>query len=131
MSVEASAPCDRRRDRHDVAVGDRCRDPAEKADVLVVEVDVDEPVERAVVGDESATQPIVATVEVGEKVFQRLALAVDGLLPAGVAAEDGRDTDFDGHGHILATDAARATLQPVLSRKTALAAPAQSAAALS
>src|SRR3954466_15380745 len=63
-----SAACDCRKDRHDVAVGERCGDAAEEADVLVVQVDVDEPVERAVVGDEPAAQAVVSGVEVGEEV---------------------------------------------------------------
>ena len=34
--------------------------------------------------------------------FANWRLAVDGLVPAGVAAQDGRDADFDRHGHSFA-----------------------------
>src|SRR4051812_17332698 len=91
-----------REDGDDVSVGERGLHAAEEADVLVVEIDVDEPVERAVPTDRRVAQAAVPAVEVAEEVAQRLALAVDGLAPAGVATEDRRDADFDGHGHILA-----------------------------
>src|SRR4051794_27148350 len=97
-----SAAGDGGQDRDDVTVRERGGDAAEEADVLVVEVDVDETVQRAVVGDEPAAQPVVPGVEVGKQVVERLALAVDGLVSAGVATEDGRDPDFDGHGHSVA-----------------------------
>src|SRR4051794_805863 len=49
----AGASGDRRQDRHDVAVDHRGLYAAEEPDILVVEVDVDEAVERAVRADEA------------------------------------------------------------------------------
>src|SRR5256714_4891359 len=71
---------------------------AEEAHVLVVDVDVDEPVQPALVGDQPGTQPAVPAVQVGEQVGERVSAALDGLRAAGVRAQDGGDTNLDSHG---------------------------------
>src|SRR3954468_7014888 len=83
---------------HRVAVGEGRLEPTEEADVLVVDVDVDEPVQSAVLRHEAPTKTRVPRVEVAEQVGERVALALDGLLAAGVRAQDRRDPDLDGHG---------------------------------
>ena len=45
----------------------------------------------------------VGLTKFGEEVAQRVALAFDRLLAVGEVAQDRRDPDFDGHGHIVAT----------------------------
>src|SRR3954452_15762662 len=57
----AGSPGDRGKDRDDVAVGDGRLDPAEETDVLVVEIDVDEAVDRSV-ADQPVAQPLVAGI---------------------------------------------------------------------
>src|SRR5207302_10435505 len=76
--------------------------------VFVVQVDGVEPVEPAVVVDEPTAQSAVAGDEVTEKIAKGVALAVNRLLAAGVAAVDRRDAYFDGHGHILPTSVRQA-----------------------
>src|SRR3954453_10850968 len=92
-----SAARDRREDRHRVAVLDLGVQGAGEADVLVVDVDVDEAVQLALVGHEAVLQAGVLAVEVVDERAQGVAAALDGLLAAGVGAQDGRDPDLDGH----------------------------------
>ena len=54
-------------------------------------------VQRTLVGDQPATQPGVPGVQVGEQVGQGVPGSLDGLRAAGVRAQDGRNTNFDGH----------------------------------
>src|SRR3954471_12110242 len=89
---------DSRQDGDRVPVVQSRLEPAEEADVLVVDVDVDEPVQPAVLGDEPTAQPRVPPVEVVEQAGEGLALALDGLLAVGVRAQDRGDPDLDGHG---------------------------------
>src|SRR5918992_3236907 len=59
-----SAAGDRREDRHGVAVLDLGVERTGEAHVLVVDVDVDEAVQLALLGDEAVLQPGVLAVEV-------------------------------------------------------------------
>src|ERR1041384_2462711 len=72
---------------------DRGLHAAGEADVLVVDVDVDEPGQRAV-GDQPPGDAAVAGLEVVDHLADGGALGLDGLLAAGVGAQDGGD----GHG---------------------------------
>src|SRR5215204_1691911 len=92
---------DRGQDRDHVAVGQLGVEGAEEADVLVVDVDVDEAMQGAVLGEQGAGDPRVAPVEVAEQVADGVAIGGDGLLAAGVLAQDRRDTDFNGHQGLL------------------------------
>src|SRR4051794_27571707 len=96
--VEASAAGDRGEDGHRVAVLDLGVQRTGEANVLVVDVDVDEAVQLALLGDEAVLQTRVLAVEVVDERTERGAAALDGLVAAGVGAEDGRDPDLDGHG---------------------------------
>src|SRR3954451_3086437 len=93
----SAAARDRRQDRHGVAVLDRGVQRTGEAHVLVVDVDVDEAVQLALVGDEAVLQAGVLAVEVVDELGQGAAVALDGLRAAGVGAQDGRDPDLDGH----------------------------------
>src|SRR5215211_5902669 len=92
---------DRGEDRDHVAVGQLGVERAQEADVLVVDVDVDEAVQGAVLGEQGAGDPRVAPVEVAEQVADGVAVGRHGLLAAGVLAQDRRDTDFNGHHGLL------------------------------
>src|SRR3954470_21209006 len=94
----SAAARDRREDRHRVAVLDRGVQSAGEPDVLVVDVDVDEPVQLALVGDQAVLQTGVLAVEVVDERAEGAAAALDGLRATGVGAQDGRDPDLDGHG---------------------------------
>src|SRR4051794_22253910 len=94
----ASASSDGREDRHRVAVAELGLEAAEEPDVLVVEVDVDEPAQRTLVVDQPATQPGVLAGEVVQQRLEGVALALDLLLVGGQWAQDGRDADLNGHG---------------------------------
>ena len=93
-----SATCDGGQDRHRVTVGDRGVQPAGEPDVLVVDVDVDEAVQLAVVVHEPVGDAGVVGLEVGDDGLQRVAVGVDALLAAGVGAQDGRDETITAHG---------------------------------
>src|SRR3954462_1818465 len=97
-SGRRSAPRHRWEDRHRVAVLDRGVERTGEAHVLVVDVDVDEAVQRALLGDEAVLQARVLAVQVVDERAERGAAALDGLVAAGVGAQDGRDPDLDGHG---------------------------------
>src|SRR5665809_69493 len=88
--------------QHDdlVAVAQRGLQTTEEADVLVVDVDVDETsqVFAAVLGlEQPLLDPGVARLEVVDELGQARAAAGHGLVAAGVGAQDGRDPDLDGH----------------------------------
>src|SRR3954464_5620011 len=93
-----SAARDRREDRHRVAVLHLGVQRTGEADVLVVDVDVHEAVQLALLGHEAVLQARVLVVQVVDERAQRGAAAFDGLVAAGVGAQDGRDPDLDGHG---------------------------------
>src|SRR4051794_19142054 len=87
-----------------VAVGNRCLEAAEEADVLVVDVDVDEAaqVHGAVLGlDEPVLDAGVVRLEVVDQGAQAGTAGLDGLLVAGVGAQDGGDPDLNGHRCLL------------------------------
>src|SRR5215475_2329843 len=92
----AGAARHRRQDRHGIAVSDRGPEAADEADVLVVQVYVDEPPQPGGV-HEPVTEPVIAAVEVSYQLRQRGTRALDRLRAAGIGAEDGRDTDLDSH----------------------------------
>src|ERR1700712_5530965 len=85
-------------DRHRVAVLDLGVQRTGEADVLVVDVDVDEAVQLALLGDEAVLQTRVLAVEIVDQRAEGRAAALDGLVAAGVGAQDGGDPDLDGHG---------------------------------
>ena len=92
---------DRRQHGDGVAVLEGGLQGAQKADVLVVDVDVHEAVQLALVGDEAALDAGVTAVEIVDEALEGVALGFDGLLPAGVRTEDGRNADLDGHAGAL------------------------------
>src|SRR5215210_3598249 len=94
----SAAARDRREDRHRVAVLDLRVQRTGEAHVLVVDVDVDETVQLALLGDEAVLQAGVLAVEVVDQCAERGAAALDLLVAAGVGAQNGRDPDLDGHG---------------------------------
>src|SRR5215469_13755353 len=85
-----------RQHRHRVAVGNRGLEPAEEPDVLIIEVHVDEPAELLAV-DEAFAQAAVRGVQVDQQLAQRGAGPLHRLRAAGVAAQDGRDANLNGH----------------------------------
>jgi hypothetical protein len=64
--------------------------------VLVVDVDVDEAVQRTFL-DQALFETTVSRFEVVDEFGQRGAAALDGLFTIGVGTKDGRDGDGDGH----------------------------------
>src|SRR6185503_11322957 len=72
-----------------------------ETDVLVIDVDVDEAVQLAVL-DQARGDAGVPGLEVVDHLGDGGALRLDGLLTAGVGAQDGGDGD--GHGHARAPD---------------------------
>src|SRR6476619_5186063 len=108
-----------------VAVADRGVEAAGEADVLVVDVDVDEAAQVALplLGlDEPFLDAGVVGLEVVDHLGQRCTLPVDGLLTVGVRAQDGRDTDLDCHQSLLlgSRDGTTATSSSVTSPLTIL-----------
>src|SRR5690606_20135607 len=73
------------------------------ADVLVVEIHVDEAAQLLPVHD-AALDARVPGVEVGEELGEGVPVALHRLLTVGVLAEDGRDADLDGHGEGLLSE---------------------------
>src|SRR5688572_9688520 len=88
-SGRRSAARDRREDRDRVAVLDLGVEGAGEPHVLVVDVDVDEAVQLALLGHQSVLQARVLAVEVVDERGQGGAAALDGLVAAGVGAQDG------------------------------------------
>src|SRR6478752_6605447 len=86
------------RGQHDdlVAVAEPGLEAAEEPDVLVVDVDVDEPAQVAAV-EQPVLEPGVVALQVVDQRAQVGALAAHRLLAVGVGAQDGRDADLDGH----------------------------------
>ena len=92
----SAAAGDRREDGDGVAVLDLGVQRTGEADVLVVDVDIHEAVQLALLGDEAVLEPGVLGVEVVDERAECGAVPVDGLGPTGVGAQDGRDPDLDG-----------------------------------
>src|SRR5688572_17330910 len=82
-----SAPCDRRQKPDLVALLDRRREALQVADVAAVEVDVDEPVELALSGEQLAREGRVPPDERLHGVADRRALDLDRPLAVGLLAE--------------------------------------------
>lgn len=94
---------DGRQDRDVVAVGELGVDAVEEADVLVVQVDVDEAAQLTAVHD-AGLDARMPGLQVGEELGEGVPVALHRLLAVGVGAEDGRDADLDGHGSGLLSD---------------------------
>src|SRR3954453_13878064 len=99
-----SAPRHRREDGDRVAVLDLGVEGAGEAHVLVVDVDVDEAVQLPLIGDQTVLDARVLAVQVVDERAERVPAALDGLVAAGVGAQDGRDPDLDGHGVRFSSD---------------------------
>src|SRR6478609_2039869 len=99
-SLTRSASSDCREDDDLVAVLELGLEATDEADVLVVDVDVDEAAQVAVL-EQAVLDAGVVGLEVVDQGGQAGALAVDRLLPVRVGAQDGRDPDLDGHGLLL------------------------------
>src|SRR5919112_4277964 len=96
-SGSASAARDRRQHDDLVTVAQLRVEAADEADVLVVDVHVHEAPQVAAL-DEPRLDAGMVGLQVVDQGAQAAALAADGLLTAGVRAQDGRDPDLDGHG---------------------------------
>src|SRR5579859_7819601 len=83
-------------DGHRVAVLDRSLQPVQEPDVLVVQVDVDEPAQALVV-DQPLAQAAVLAFQVSQQLVEGGSVSLDLLGPVGVGAQDGRDANLDGH----------------------------------
>src|SRR6266545_262765 len=90
-------PGDRRQDGDHVAVVELGVERAEEADVLVVDVDVHEAVQRALLGEELGGDARVAPLEIADQVADGPTLGADALGAIRVFAQDRRDTHFDSH----------------------------------
>src|SRR3954470_1649572 len=84
-----SAARDRREDGHRVAVLDLGVQGAGEAHVLVVDVDADEAVQLALLRDEAVLDARVLAVQVVDQRAEGVPAALDGLVAAGVGAQDG------------------------------------------
>src|SRR5690349_12982239 len=87
----------RRQDGDRVTVAQLGVERAEEADVLVVDVDVDEPVQATLGGDQLALEARVLGVQVVDQAGERGAGALDDLRATGVTAQNGRNANFDSH----------------------------------
>src|SRR5688500_18722520 len=94
LLVPAASHCGKYHDG--VAVGDRGLEPAGEADVLVVDVDVDEATHTAIL-DEPLLDAGVIRLQILDELGHGAALAVDGALAVGERAQDRGDSDLDGH----------------------------------
>src|SRR6266513_2473221 len=91
-----SGASDSRQHRHRVAVLHRRLQPAEETHVFVVEVDVDEAPQPGSF-HQALAQAAVPGVKVAEEFGEGGTGTLDRLGATGVGAQDGRDTDLDGH----------------------------------
>src|ERR1700761_520758 len=96
----ARAAGDGREHGHRVAVLDRGLKAAEEADILVVEVHVDEAAQLLAV-HEALAQAAVGRVQVVQQLVQGAAGPFDRLRAAGVAAQDRGDANLNGHVSML------------------------------
>src|SRR5262245_2696334 len=93
-----SAPGDRGEDRDDVAVGDLGVELVEVPDVVVVDVDVHELVQRTVAVDQLALEARVRRHQLLEHLADGRAVGLDRGGAVRRGAEQGGKTYFDGHG---------------------------------
>ncbi len=96
--VRDRAPGNRREDGDLVAIGDRSGQRRQVTDVVVIQIDVDELVERPVIVDHLAGKPRVLLDQRQKGLAHRGAGGGDGFGTAGMGTEDGRQIDLDGHG---------------------------------
>src|SRR5947208_5432374 len=96
MAASAPPASHRRQHRHRVAVLHRRLQPAEETHVFVVEVDVDEAPQPGSF-HQALAQAAVPGVKVAEEFGEGGTGTLDRLGATGVGAQDGRDTDLDGH----------------------------------
>jgi hypothetical protein len=87
----------RGQDGHRIPVLDGRVQAGQEADVLVVEVHVDEAPQAAAVVDQPVAQPAVPLLQVGEQVPERGSGPLDLLGTVGVRTQDRRDANLDGH----------------------------------
>src|SRR6185436_3235208 len=87
LAALVGAARDGGQDRHRVTVVHLGVECTEETYVLVVDVDVDEPVQRAVLGDEAGAQPRELGVEVAEQVGDGVSGAGNDLLAVGVGTQ--------------------------------------------
>src|SRR3954447_10601918 len=92
-----SASGDGGKDRDLVVLVDLGVELVEVPDVVVVDVDVDELVEGAVLGDDEAGQPGELAHQVVEHLAHGRAIGLHRALPVGFGPEDGGQADFDRH----------------------------------
>src|SRR5580700_8051266 len=85
-----------RQDGHRIPVLDRGVQAGQEADVLVVEVHVDEPPQAGVV-HQALAKPAVFAIEVDQDLTERGSGPLDLLGAVGVGAQDRRDANLDGH----------------------------------
>ena len=89
--------CDGRNEHDLVAILERVGFPAEKADIFVVDIDVDEPAELAIVILDLRPQRGKGLLDVSYQPRQIGGGGVELLAAIGVAGESGREHNFDGH----------------------------------
>src|SRR6266498_1755837 len=98
LALEPPGPAgDRRQDGDHIAVVELGVERAEEADVLVVDVDVHEAVQPALIGEELARNAWEARLQVTEQLADGTAFGIDAFRAVRVFPQDGRDTDFHGH----------------------------------
>src|SRR5215469_2231438 len=96
----AGAASDSGQDRDGVAVSHRGLQPAEAANVLVVQVDVDEAAQLLAV-EQPVTDADVVGVQVLDQLVEGGTGPLDHLRAAGVGAQNGRDANLNGHEKVL------------------------------
>src|SRR5258707_15315 len=94
---EGLAGGDRGKDRDHVAVGHGRLERTEEADVLVVEVHVDEPVKLAAFGHDRAAHTRVLLIEILDHLTDRRPRPVDGFFARRVLPQDRRHPYFHAH----------------------------------
>src|ERR1041385_6844499 len=96
--MEQSAAGHGGKDRDRVAFVHLGLERPEVPDVLVVHVQVDEPVQAPLVGQDAPRDARVAPLEILEQVANRVALALDLGRATDVGSKDRRDLDSHRHG---------------------------------
>src|SRR5262249_43026187 len=96
LNASGSAPRDGGDDAHIVAVLDRRRQIVEVADVLIVEIDVDEAAHLSIL-EESRRDAGILLAEIVEQVLDRAAGGLDDGLVVGMLPHGRGDVDAYGH----------------------------------
>ena len=95
--LESDAACHRRNDADRVARRDRRLLLLQVADVFVVQVDVDEAAQLALIVVQVRLQAGVLRRQIGQQLADRCAVGLDRVLLIGVRSQRGRDQDFRRH----------------------------------